>query len=148
MGQWQCYQFVWVCMQCCRSKTLFFESGSGSYLTIRLGSVSGSGLYTFHFRKIFARLSLYGQIYKIKLIICKNWSYEVKNSVFFTAFLFQEAWSMMIVLDPDQTCQVIRDQDSYPTCSLISDLDLDSDFWFWFLIRTDSDPQHCLYEFL
>jgi len=50
------------------------------------------------------------KMYKIKLIISKK---NLAYRVFFLAFLFQEAWSLMIVSDPDPdpTCQVISDPD-------------------------------------
>ena len=49
----------------------------------------------------------------------------MENSVFVTAFFFQEAWSLMMILDPDlhPTGKVISDLDLDPTVKVISDMD-------------------------
>jgi len=45
----------------------------------------------------------------------------MENGVFLTAFLFQEAWSLMMVSDPDLTGHVISDPDQNPDGWKVSD---------------------------
>jgi len=66
-------------------------------------------------------------MYKMKLIIVINLIYLVESGVFFTVTFFQEAWSLMIVSDPDLTCWVITDPFPDPTCQVISDPVTDAD---------------------
>jgi len=57
--------------------------------------------------------------------------FYLEISVDFNAFLFQEAWSSMIISDldtaPDPSGQLISDRDPDPTCQVITDPDTDPD---------------------
>ena len=56
---------------------------------------------------------------KIKNIIGKNWTYNLKNDVFIAEFCARD----MTVSDPDPTCQVVTDRDRDLSFQVISDPD-------------------------
>jgi len=68
----------------------------------------------------------------LKVIFVLKANFYVENSVFITAFVLQEAWSPMIILDPEPTYQLILDLDTDPERQK-----------FWIL--KDPDPQHYLF---
>jgi len=61
--------------------------------------------------------------YILRSFLCWNWTLYVEYRVFITAFVLQDAWSPMIISDPDPTHQLFSDPD--PTHQLISDPDPD-----------------------
>ena len=69
---------------------------------------------------------VYAVSYKEHMLIIfsdKTFYLNVENGVFIIAFFFQEAWSSMIISDPDPFGKVISDPDL--TCQVITDPDPD-----------------------
>jgi hypothetical protein len=50
-------------------------------------------------------------LYMESSLLSKNRHFYLENGVFITAFLFQGAWSSMMISNPDPKDQVISDQD-------------------------------------